>query len=64
MLMSKNRLLEGRKEAVSHDGMRPLPDSKVKAILAIDAPTTRKELHSLIGIVNYYRGMWVRQHYY
>ena len=45
---------------ITRDGIKPLPD-KVKAILAIDAPRTRKELRSFIGIVNYYRDMWVRR---
>ncbi len=45
---------------ITREGIKPLPD-KVKAILAIDAPKTRKELRSFIGIVNYYRDMWVRR---
>jgi hypothetical protein len=45
---------------ITRDGIKPLPD-KVKAILAIDAPKNRKELRSFIGIVNYYRDMWVRR---
>ena len=40
--------------------MKPLPD-KVKAILALDTPRNRKELRSFIGIVNYYRDMWIRR---
>jgi RNase H-like domain found in reverse transcriptase/Integrase zinc binding domain/Reverse transcriptase (RNA-dependent DNA polymerase) len=45
---------------ITRDGIKPLPD-KVKAILAIDAPRNRKELRSFIGIINYYRDMWVRR---
>ena len=45
---------------ITRDGIKPLPD-KVKAILAIDTPRTRKELRSFIGIVNYYRDMWVKR---
>ena len=35
----------------------PLPD-KVQAILNIAIPTTKKQLRSFIGIINYYRDMW------
>jgi Reverse transcriptase (RNA-dependent DNA polymerase) len=45
---------------ITCDGIKPLPD-KVKAILAIDAPQNRKELHSFIGIINYYSDIWVRR---
>jgi hypothetical protein len=31
---------------------------KAEAIMKIDAPTTRKQLRSFIGMVNYYREMW------
>jgi hypothetical protein len=45
---------------ITRDGIKPLPE-KVKAILNIDTPRTRKELRSFIGIVNYYRDMWIRR---
>ena len=45
---------------ITRSGMKPLPD-KVKAILALDTPRNRKELRSFIGIVNYYRDMWIRR---
>jgi RNase H-like domain found in reverse transcriptase len=45
---------------ITHNGIKPLPD-KVKAILAIDTPKNRKELRSFIGIINYYRDMWVKR---
>ena len=45
---------------ITREGIKPLPD-KVRAILALDAPRNRKELRSFIGIVNYYRDMWVRR---
>ena len=35
----------------------PLP-SKVEAIKNIAAPTTKKQLRSFIGLINYYRDMW------
>ena len=34
---------------------------KVKAMMNIAEPTNRKELRSFIGIVNYYRDMWIRR---
>ena len=45
---------------ITREGIKPLPD-KVKAILRLAEPTNRKELRSFIGIVNYYRDMWVRR---
>ena len=45
---------------ITHDGIEPLPD-KAKAILALDAPQNQRELCSFIGIVNYYRDMWIRR---
>ena len=38
----------------------PLPD-KVQAIKNISVPKTKKQLRSFIGIINYYRDMWVRR---
>ena len=35
----------------------PLPD-KVEAIKNIAVPTTKKQLRSFIGLINYYRDMW------
>ena len=34
---------------------------KVKAIMNLDEPKTRKQLRSFIGVVNYYRDMWLRR---
>jgi RNase H-like domain found in reverse transcriptase/Reverse transcriptase (RNA-dependent DNA polymerase) len=45
---------------ITCDGIKPLPD-KVKAILAIDTPRNHRELRSFIGIINYYRDMWVKR---
>ena len=45
---------------ISREGIRPLP-KKVEAILRIAEPKTRKELRGFIGIVNYYRDMWIRR---
>ena len=45
---------------ITRDGIKPVSD-KVSAILKIDAPKNRTELRSFIGVVNYYRDMWVRR---
>ena len=34
---------------------------KVQAIMDIAEPRTRRELRSFLGIVNYYRDMWIRR---
>ena len=45
---------------VTRQGIAPMP-KKVKAIQAIAEPKTKKQLRSFIGLVNYYRDMWVRR---
>ena len=45
---------------ITRDGIKPLP-AKVQAILKIDTPRNCRELRSLIGIINYYRYMWVKR---
>ena len=45
---------------ITRDGIQPL-DSKVQAMMNIAEPTTKKELRSFIGLVNYYRDMWVKR---
>ena len=42
---------------ITRHGIKPLP-KKVEAIHAIAPPTTRKQLHRFIGIINYYCDMW------
>ena len=44
----------------SRSGIQPLP-SKVEAIMKIAEPKNRRELRSFIGVVNYYRDMWIRR---
>jgi len=45
---------------ITRTGIKPVHD-KVKAVLKIAEPMTRKELRSFIGMVNHYRDMWVRR---
>jgi transposase InsO family protein len=41
-------------------GVRPQP-KKIRAIQAMQPPKNRRQLRSLIGLVNYYRYMWKRR---
>jgi len=34
---------------------------KIKEIQNIDVPTKNKQLMSFIGIINYYKDMWIRR---
>ena len=45
---------------VTRDGIKPLP-KKVAAIKNIAPPRNKKKLRSFIGVINYYRDMWVRR---
>lgn len=45
---------------VTRDGIMPMP-KKVRGITEIAPPTNKKELRSFIGLVNYYRDMWIRR---
>jgi hypothetical protein len=45
---------------ISKSGIQPIP-KKVEAIKNMVRPTTRRELRRFIGMVNYYRDMWVRR---
>lgn len=45
---------------ITRQGIMPVPH-KVEAILKIAPPKNRKELRSFIGVVNYYRDMWIRR---
>jgi hypothetical protein len=44
---------------ISKSGIQPFP-KKVEAINNMVRPTTRRDLRRSIGMVNYYRCMWVR----
>ena len=45
---------------ITRNGIQPMKN-KVEAIMKIAEPKTRKQLRSFIGVVNYYRDMWVRR---
>ena len=45
---------------ITQNGIKPMPN-KVQAILQIQHPKNRKQLRSFIGVVNYYRDMWIRR---
>ena len=45
---------------ITRNGIMPLPD-KVQAIQNIAVPKTKKQLRSFIGIINYYRDMWIHR---
>ena len=45
---------------ITQEGIKPL-NKKVEAINNLAAPKTQKQLRRFIGMVNYYRDMWVRR---
>ena len=45
---------------VTREGIKPMPQ-KIQAIQAIKEPKNKKQLRSFIGLVNYYRDMWIRR---
>ena len=45
---------------ITREGVMPIP-KKVQAIQDIAPPKTKKQLRRFIGMVNYYRDMWVRR---
>jgi hypothetical protein len=45
---------------ITREGIQPLA-KKVEAILNIAPPETRKQLRRFIGMINYYRDMWIRR---
>jgi len=45
---------------ITRTGIKPVYD-KVTVVLKTAEPKTRKELRSFVGVLNYYRDMWVRR---
>ena len=45
---------------LTRDGIKP-QSKKIEAILAINPPTNVKELRRFLGMVQYYRDMWMRR---
>jgi len=45
---------------ITQEGIKPL-SKKVEAINNLAVPRTRKQLRAFIGMVNYYRDMWLRR---
>ena len=45
---------------LNRDGIKPNPE-KVSVILALKEPTNVKELQRFLGMVQYYRDVWVRR---
>jgi Reverse transcriptase (RNA-dependent DNA polymerase)/RNase H-like domain found in reverse transcriptase len=45
---------------ITRNGIQPL-NKKVEAINNMAAPTNRRQLRRFIGMVNYYRDMWIRR---
>ena len=43
---------------VTRDGIQPL-QKKIDAILTIAPPTNQKQLRRFLGMINYYRNMWI-----
>ena len=44
---------------VTRQGIQPLP-KKVQALQQLAPPKTRRQLRRFLGLVNYYRDMWIR----
>ena len=62
--LSKSEFCKGELEYLGHwitrEGVQPL-SKKVESISNLAPPTTRKKLRTFLGMVNYYRDMWIRR---
>ena len=47
-------------DILTRDGIKP-QSNKIEAILAIQPPTNVKKLRTFLGMVQYYRDMWMRR---
>ena len=45
---------------VTRNGLKPV-NRKIEAITNMAPPTPQKEVRKFIGVINYYRAMWLRQ---
>ena len=45
---------------ITRNGIMPLP-KKVEALQNIAVPKNKKQLRSFIGLINYYRDMWIKR---
>ena len=45
---------------ITQDGVQPL-QKKVTAIRSMQIPTNKREVRHFIGMINYYRDMWIRR---
>jgi hypothetical protein len=45
---------------ITQDGIKPL-SRKVEAISNLAPPKTRKQVRAFVGMINYYRDMWIRR---
>ena len=45
---------------ISREGIQPMKN-KVEAIMKLAEPKNRRELRGFIGVVNYYRDMWIKR---
>ena len=45
---------------ITTKGIKPIP-KKIDAMMAIKPPKTKKQLRGFIGMINYYRDMWIRR---
>jgi len=45
---------------ITREGIQPMP-KKVQAILAIQPPKDKRQLRRFIGMINFYRDMWIQR---
>jgi hypothetical protein len=45
---------------ITREGIQPVT-KKIQAILKLDTPHNKKELRHFLGMINYYRDMWIRR---